>query len=328
MSVHNRAQQQIIFGGHWDVLATTSPTIFWYLPTGVWQNLNANGNVVAPGDLWDGYASTWRDQPRFFPATSDGSLVRNGYKNSNFRVPSGLQIVTDQAPPNGKMALRCEVRSGDAPPGGSGERVELSDETDVYGFPNFLGEEDGVQFKYYAIKPDVGWQSPEADGGFIWGILSQVHSPNYLNSSPCFAFSLTNEFSIDMLGGDLQPIGQDRRDTTKYPFSDSAVREGEWSEFVFEFKWTYADDGYVKVYRRNTGETDYALVLTYNGPTLQYSSTEPEVPSDGWETKKHYWRTGFYRSSSSFTSVVYHGSVITGTTFNAVKDGAPSFSGI
>jgi hypothetical protein len=77
--------------------------------------------------------------------------------------------------------------------------------------------------------------------------------------------------------------------------------------------WSYDNNGRLAIYRRDEGEKDFTKV--------QYRFGAPK--NEG----QHYWKTGFYRSTTEgFTSVIWLGPLVRGTSFEDVAKiafGAP-----
>jgi hypothetical protein len=179
--------------------------------------------------------------------------------------------------------------------------------------------------EYYAIsiRLDADWTPPlhnPANGNWQWGDFFQLHSPDQFSSPPAFAFSAINQFSIQLLGGDLMANGV-RRNATVFSLSDGNLNLGNWVEFMIDVNWAYDNTGSLTVLRRNAGETAFTTVFNQVGiPTLQYNSY---VANSQGATYQHYWRCGYYRSvSPGVTSRLRLGPIVRGTTFTEVQAAA------
>lgn len=281
----NKPKDDITFLGHWsNWTSENGQAPVFYGST--WQNAFLSGGENPLN------VAGWQDAPRFFP--NDNLLKKNGFKSGSFVDPQRLQIVTDQAHPNGKPVLRVEVRSGDHRTVHSGERAELAEMVDKHGVLQFATESsgrNGVEFIGISVKVPTDWVKPTFDTQYPppspqyhWGSVLQLHSPNYLNSPPAFSFEVMDEFQLGYLGGDLHNGSGGRRDVVTYPFSNGALNRGEWVEFLIEVKWRFDSTGYIKINRRNQNENEFTEVLSILGPTLQYYKQirNVEVLQDLW----------------------------------------------
>jgi hypothetical protein len=230
--------------------------------------------------------------------------------------PERLRTIGAQSTVSG-YALRAQVNPGDNPvPNPDGtihERSELSIMLDSSGNP--IDEDQGSGTQYYAIsvKLPTSWTPPTGTpAGGEWGIFMQLHSPDSYNSSPPFAFDATNGFSIALYGGDVTTL---QGGPKNYPLSNSALNLGVWVDFILAIKWSAYSDGAIQVWRQdgNSG-AGFSSVLNLTGIATLQSSAGQVGP--------HYWKTGFYRSSSAFNSNLVIGPIARGTSFGAVADSA------
>jgi Polysaccharide lyase len=233
--------------------------------------------------------------------------------------------VQDPASPQGGAVLKVQVLPGDNC-GSSGERAEVFSMLNPAGAPYPVTIANGHEVYGVAVKVDPNWQPPLHDATHknTWGIFMQLHSPNAFASSPAIAFNADTAFHLQVLGGDLIGSNGERRSVTPVAFTNGALQQGHWVQFILDVVWAYDDTGSVTVYRKDEGDTKFSPVLTLSGlPTLQFDSQIPNSqntdPSVG-TTYLHYWRAGFYRNDSpGVTSNLWLGPVIRGTSLQVVS---------
>lgn len=108
------------------------------------------------------------------------------------------------------------------------------------------------------------------------------------------------------------------RDAVPYAFSDGQLNRGHWVEFMIDVVWSYASNGRLTIYRRDEGQLQFRKVFERsNLATLQTQYGTPEG------TFSHYWKTGFYRSTTAdLTNVLWLGPFVRGTNFDEVAKAA------
>ena len=179
---------------------------------------------------------------------------------------------------------RFEVRDGDVPPFGGGERSEVAEvpDTDI-----FVGDE-----VWFAL--DVKFPADFPTPVSIWHIIAQLHSNSDVASPtltltvhPDESLYLTNdEPTSELLSTEIGPI----------------VR-GQWVRYVVHFKAGLTSaDGWAEVYQ------DGALTVAQHPRATVYN------------LDAHYWKWGIYRNPiHTATSIVYLDNLritqaLTGTT--------------
>ena len=176
----------------------------------------------------------------------------------------------------------------------------------------------GHEFYGLSIKLDAKWQAPDAGpGGYVWGTFFQLHGQDSLHASPSIALMAESDFHLDVCAGDLLDGGKRTkvRPPEHLPFTDGALNPGRWTEFLLDVVWAVDTTGSVTVYRREHGKVEWTKVLEKLAtPTLQYAFGTP--PAD------HYWKTGYYRSEGTHTSVLWLGPMVRGTDREKVAKAA------
>ena len=236
--------------------------------------------------------------------------------------------VLDPTSPKHGVVARIEVRPGDTVLGG--ERAEVANMMrkdpatgKTTSFP--VIESDGHEFYGLAVKLSPDWQSPGKHHGTgpVWGIFLQLHGPDVLGAPPPIELDAENEFHLGMCNGDVLDGGTRKAKGGEiYSFKNGDLKRGQWVQFMMDVIWSYDDNGRVAIYRRDEGEKDFTKVLELNNiPTLQYKFGAPK------DEGQHYWKTGFYRSTTEgLTSVIWLGPLVRGTSFEDVAKtafGAP-----
>jgi hypothetical protein len=166
---------------------------------------------------------------------------------------------------------------------------------------------EGVEFYRVSVKLATGWTPPEKNSrGYTWGLFFEAHGPNEYMAPPAVAIHVENNFSLFVLGGDLNAKVGGRRFLTK-----SSLNIGRWVDFVLKIKWAPDETGAVAVWRRDEGESAWEKVADIEAvATLQHKGIP--IPNS------HYWRAGFYRSESKHTNVLWLGPILRGRSFDEV----------
>lgn len=231
-----------------------------------------------------------------------------------------LSVVQDPTSPRGTAVLQVKVQPGDSC-GYSGERAEVSDMIGANGKDFPVTKASGHEFYACSVKLDANWTPPNTQ--WRWGIFLQLHCPNQNGISPAFAMSVMDDFHVSTYAGDVAPVKGVTPPASQLPFSNGSLRPGQWVQFMIEALWSYDSSGFLKVYRKDVGDTAWTLVMSQTGkPTLQYNSTiagsQNADPAKG-ATFLHYWKTGYYRSETpGVTSQLTLGPIVRGTTFESV----------
>jgi hypothetical protein len=214
--------------------------------------------VVFTGDYETGNANQWKTcQNR----TYNGNC--SGYKGSYY----GLKIVGGGEAHQGKYAARYEVRNGDVPSFGGGERSEVSQSGAA------SVKEGDERYYQFSLKFDQTFQNPTSS----FFIVMQWHG-NGSTGSPPLALMVNRS-------GQLQLTNNA---TNKNTSTIGAVQKGAWVDYVLHVKFSRsASVGFAEVYQ------DGRLVVPkHSRPTMSSSSS--------------YLKQGIYRSASeTSTAVVY-----------------------
>ncbi len=213
-----------------------------------------------------------------------------------------------------QIVTRFEVDPGDRVNGWTGERAERAIMVGPSG-PIIEGVASGEQYFAWSIYLN-GWTSPLPDpsGNGVWGTPLQLHGPDVFSNAPPVSLSLTTNYKLVLGGGDVSPPHVWL--AKSYLFSDGgAPRPYRWDDFVIGVKFA-RDSGWVKVWRRETGDHLAIVAQADNVPTLAYSlAYEAAHPGDP-AAQRHYWKQGFYRSASAgVKTVLFQTGVVRASTF-------------
>jgi hypothetical protein len=305
-------------GGGSDPLNDTDITGFWNWDT---TALGSASERTPGGGFWDMTHSA------------------NAWTVLQVEALSRISRVADLTAPRGWTSAQFTVQPGDQIGSSSGERAEVTSAFDKTGTLFQVGGLTGHEFYALSVKAPVGWVNPMVSG-HGWGIFLQLHGPTdsvwgLSGASPALALSLTSQFELNYAAGDYDDYSG--LGSTIIQLSDSAINSGSWVQFVIEVTWAYNNTGSLTVYRRDVGEsafavvadsdsiiatinTDYASYLgTWTGPgipTLQHSSSAGNFGP-------HDWKCGLYRNiNASLTSQLMLGPLVRGRTFAAVTAAA------
>ncbi len=318
------AKADLLFNGQWENYDSR-----FYGPDG-WRNGTQLGHKTGAGD--------WTDTVAFWtPAPADNSWLYN-----MSWAPDRIRLVLDPSSPKRGMVARFEVRAGDHRDGyHSGERSEM------YGMLGLdhkklpVTASSGHEFYGVSVKVGADWKPPQPEppskGRVMWGTFMQLHSPNVYDSPPALDFMAESSFHLDMDAGDLDQLVRDpktgqlkhvKKPSEPIAFSNGSLRPGHWVQFVLDVVWATDERGALSIYRRDEGQTGFTRVLDIRGrPTLQTDSNISTDPAQcsrcAPDNVTHYWRVGFYRSTSNDqTNVLWLGPVVRGTSFDEVAAAA------
>jgi len=322
------ARAEILFNGDWVNYAGV-----FYDKNG-WKNGKAIGQPTGNAD-WNDFLAFWGPKP-----------MGNTWLYNTSSAADRIRLEVDPDSPKKGMVARFEVRSGDHRVIHSGERSEMYTMLDGKGKKLPVTEQSGHEFYGISVKVDPDWQAPQresADKGNVkWGTFMQLHSPNAFNSPPAIDLSLEHEFALRMNAGELIKIVPDRKtggfkqirnDSQYFKLTNGDLNKGHWVQFVLDVVWKTDSTGSVRLYRRDENQIDFQQVLTLNDiPTLQTSKYIPtdlaSCPSCATDNIVHYWRVGYYRSTSpNQTNVLWLGPIVRGTSFDEVAKAAFGSSG-
>ncbi|WP_214365488.1 polysaccharide lyase [Pseudonocardia sp. H11422] len=199
---------------------------------------------VFVGDFGTGDFSQW--------GTCQSVLMNAPCSGYDLRHHS-MQLV--DGPRKGVKAAHFQVRDGDIPEFGGGERSEVSAWND-----EALTHEGDERWYEFSMRFPEDFRNPQ--GG--WFIVMQWHSGS---GSPPLAINISNEGTVD-IGGD--GVDHDKKTIGK-------VRPGEWVDYVLHAKFSNsASEGFVEAW-----ENGVQTVERYNRATM--SSDE------------NYLKMGIYR---------------------------------
>lgn len=324
-----KAHAEILFHGDW--ANYIGP---FYDETG-WKN----GKPLGKPTKVDG----WTDFTAFWP----GKPAPHLWIFNTSHAPERIQLEKDLTSPHQGVVARFEVRSGDHRRAHSGERAEmykmLGD--DYQKLP--VTKQSGREFYAISVKVSKDWLPPKAEGAdkwhVKWGSFMQLHSPNAFNSPPALMFTAGSKFALEMNAGELMQFVSNSRagkkefrkkDNQSFSFENGRLNRGQWVQFILDVLWTEDNSGHVKVYRRNHNEKNFKTMLQLSKiPTLQTTKHIPtdlvSCPSCSIDNIVHYWRVGYYRSTSpKQTNVLWLGPVVRGTDFDEVANAAFGASGL
>jgi hypothetical protein len=242
-------------------------------------------------------------QPSFQGDWESGSVTGRGNRNwmgLEAVAADRFKLVSDGVR-SGTYA-RVEVRSGDNPLTccESTERAEVYGMQDADSHPIFENLSSGIQRYSFSVKFDEGWKTiRDTNGGNksdAFGIFLQLHGPNALGSASALAFSATDQIRFNTLVGDVN-----KSTITENNLSEGGLNIGHWIDFVFTVKYAADNTGFVKIMRRDEGDSSFQEVLNLTDtPTLQF-----DTRLNHGAVGNHYWKSGLYRNKQDFTSVLY-----------------------
>jgi len=323
------SQAEIRFDGQWENYSGS-----FYGPDG-WHHGAPVGKPTGNGN-WNDFYAFW-----------DPVSIPNTWLYLTSWDQDRIRLEVDPTSPKHGMVARFEVRSGDHRDGHySGERSELYTMLDSNRKKLPVTAASGHEFYGISVKLSPDWVSPQHEspqkGSTLWGSFMQLHSPNAYNSPPALDLMAENDFHLDMDSGELDQVVQDPRtgamkhtknDSKPLSFTNGDLHRGHWVQFMLDIVWATDTTGSIGVYRRDEGQKNFTQVLDVQGtPTLQFDSfisTDPaQCSSCGADNVTHYWRVGFYRSTShNQTNVLWLGPIVRGTAFDEVAIAAFGSSG-
>lgn len=320
---------EVLFNGDW------ANYVGSFYGSNGWQNGTPTGRPT-DDPKWSDFSGYWSPKP-----------LPNTWLYNTSSANNRIQLVQDPTSPKPGMVARFEVRSGDHRlDHWSGERSEMYSMIGANGKKLPVTEESGHEFYAVSVKVSDDWKGPQPEsaekGHTKWGSFMQLHSPNAFNSPPAILLAADDEFAVEMNAGEIVKLTSDRntglpkkihKDNDRFQLSNGDLRKGHWVQFLLDVIWKTDATGAVKLYRRDEGESNFHPVLQLSGiPTLQTSQYIPtdleHCPTCAPDNIVHYWRVGYYRSTSpNQTNVLWLGSVVRGTTFDEVAKAAFGTSG-
>jgi len=318
------SRSEILFNGQWEnYLGKFYGEQGWQNGTPIGQPTNDNG--------WSDFMAFWSPVP-----------IDNTWLFNTSSARDRIRLEPDPTSPKGGMVARFEVRGGDHRNGAySGERSEMYAMVGKNHRKLPVTADSGHEFYGLAVKVSADWIAPQAEppskGNVHWGSFMQLHSPNIYNSPPALDLIAENDFHLGMDSGELGitkidpktgAVRQGKKDSIPVAFTNGKLNPGHWVQFMMDIVWSADSNGSIRIYRRDEGEQEFSTVLDMPGtPTLQYDSfisTDPaECKTCAPDNVTHYWRVGFYRSTSpDQTNVLWLGPVVRGTSFDEVAQAA------
>ena len=184
-------------------------------------------------------------------------------------------------------AARFEVRAGDVPPFGGGERSEVSGDDSSGGGD---GQERWYQF---ATRFDPGFPSNHADLG--WGLTNQWHGDADVGSPP-LNWSVSEQNGQWTLLADRQSAPGQYLD--KVALYRTPLDVGSWHDVKMHVRWSTSDEiGFVRLWHNGAPQTFTDGSQTYRVRTLIPGTAAPSV----------YYKEGYYRQNGiGPTGVVHH----------------------
>ncbi|WP_198290972.1 heparin lyase I family protein [Mycobacterium sp. 155] len=208
--------------------------------------------------------------------------VQNRYytgSGSGYSPTYSAQIVDDTV--KGKAA-RFEVRSGDVPSFGGGERSEVAD--------SLSGAEGQTLWYAFSTKFDPTYPQNRASLG--WGLTNQWHPSSNTGSPPVGWY-------VDVRNGYWSLVIQKQSAPGEYEqvFSliDLPLAVGTWHDVKMQVKWSTSDStGFVRLWHNGVRQKFVDGSDTYFVRTM--------IPG----TNYVYYKEGIYRQPMAPTEIVYH----------------------
>jgi hypothetical protein len=197
-------------------------------------------------------------------------------------VPSySARIVQDATKGN---VARFEVRAGDVPGFGGGERSE------VQGGPDTGGAEGEMRWYRFATKFDPSFPLNHADLG--WGVTDQWHASDANGSPPV-------SWTVDVKNGYWSLTIEKQSAPGAYvqtiPIFETPLNVGQWHDVTMQINWSASDEkGWIRLWHNGIRQTFVNGADTYFVRTL--------VPG----TTGVYYKEGMYREPTNSTDIVYH----------------------
>ncbi|MCV7356207.1 polysaccharide lyase [Mycolicibacterium fluoranthenivorans] len=192
------------------------------------------------------------------------------------------RIVDD--PTKGRVA-RFEVRPGDVPPFGGGERAEVQGDT-----PDAGGSEGQTRWYRFSTKFDQTFPMNHGDLG--WGVTNQWHQDGGAGSPPI-------SWTVDSRNGFWSLTIEDQSAPGvwlgTFSIFDTPLDVGQWHDVTMQINWSASDDkGWIRLWHNGIRETFVNGADTYFVRTL--------IPGDA----AVYYKEGMYRKPTTSTDIVYH----------------------
>jgi hypothetical protein len=233
--------------------------------------------VEAAGPFWTGDYSTGD--------FSQWPSVQNKRYNGPGRdyVPSYSATVVND-PAKGKAA-RFEVRSGDVPDFGGGERSDVgSNESDT-------GGTDG-QTRWYEFSTMFDQTFPRNHADLGWGATNGWHPDSSVGSAP-FDWELGRKNGYWSLT--IQKQSSPGVYLDSYPIFETPLNVGQWHDVKMQVHWSTSETtGWIRLWLNGIRQTFFNGADTYYLRTL--------IPG----TTTTYYKEGYYREAGiQPTGIVY-----------------------
>jgi len=198
-------------------------------------------------------------------------------------VPTySASIVQDTVKGN---VARFEVRAGDVPPFGGGERSEVQGDSATTG-----GVEGQTRWYRFSTKFDPSFPLNHADLG--WGVTNQWHEKGN-SGSPPVSWTVDEKNGYWSLTIDKQSAPGAHLQT--FSIFDTPLNVGQWHDVTMQINWSTSDDtGWVRLWLNGIRQTFVNGADTYFVRTL--------IPG----AAAVYYKEGMYREPTASTDIVYH----------------------
>ncbi|MBJ8344007.1 heparin lyase I family protein [Antrihabitans sp. YC2-6] len=239
----------------------------------------AAGTPIFTGDYETGDPSQW--------AVCQTKFI-NGPCSSNNNSNYSLQVQNSQRR-QGSFAARFELRDGDVPSFGGGERTEVEG-TDATG-----GREGEETWYQWSTMFTSTFPSNHATQG--WGLVAQWHPYGSTGSPPV---SMNVDVENGKWGLVLNRQSSPGTYIGAYVVWKGALLPGTWQDIKLHIKWSANDNvGYVEMWHNGTRQT------FTGGPCSGQTrcTARTLIPGNGGT----YFKQGYFRDARvSGTGIVYH----------------------
>jgi hypothetical protein len=246
---------------------------------------------IYTGDFSTGDLSQW---------TQVSNKFYTGYSGD---YPGGYPVTVVSLDKDCGYVARFEVRDGDVPIFGGGQRSEvfghnntdaLDGETTWYAF-SIMFDEDFPNDHVHLVEPDDGW-------GVVW----QLHDNNLPGSlyDPIITWGWggnPDDTPAENFSLFQSPQLEDNSYDPEVPFASRCLltlpmNQGNWHDIVMQIKHSSdPEEGFIKVWHNGVAQNLFGGGTTFTGQTLAPNADGQRV------------QLGYYRSADiEVTGVVYH----------------------
>jgi hypothetical protein len=192
------------------------------------------------------------------------------------------------------LVARFEVRSGDVPDFGGGERAEVQATASQTG-----GTEGQTRWFAFSTKFDPSF-SLDYDGWPQWGVTNQWH-PSSSTGSPPFSFGLTPGATWSLRVNPQSSPGNYLGG--EYSIWTVPMNRGNWHDVKMQVRFsTSGTGGWIQLWHNGVRQTFTDGSDTYYCATI--------IPT----TTTVYYKEGLYRAPKASTDVIYHTGFRSATT--------------